>query len=669
MKLLLLPFFILFACTTQLYAVIVSPNMGQTQYRWRNNDGSETAATWRAAVNTPITITDVNDVIRLRIELANTGTDPATVTETLEYSSNGGTTWTIMNNPATNAFTYQTSTFVTNGAATTNQMGTGTAGTFAAGRIVSAPATAGTLANGSRTEYEWVIKPTANIVPATTYTFRSTGQQAVPTVYPTLTMANVACSGTPTAGTTNAATLAPACAATTQLSLTGNSIATGINFQWQYNTTGTWVNFGTNAATQTSPPVVTATQYRCVLTCTSTGGGSSQSTPVSVAPLPIPVNIGNDTTICPGVTYILNPGNPGATYLWSTNATTQTITVNQPGNYSVLVTLANGCTGSDARVITAGIVPQNNLPATVDLCEGETATLNAGNSGSTFSWTPGGATTQTLNVTTGGTKSVVIKSTTGCITNSSTNVTMRPLPVVDLGNDTSICNGAQIVLDAGNPTHSFVWSPSGATTQTVNASDSGTYKVTVTTSYGCESIDEKHVAYLPAPHVQGFNFIPLFFEDLGKVKFQALVPTSVTSYLWNFGDGSPASSLVSPTHTYPASGTYTASLKVFNGCGTYETSLVINVDKITGLVTLDKNEADVVVYPNPSTDMLTIDNRSVDLKMEGLTIFNMLGAIVYQETISGSQKQLRVGQLASGIYSMRILTSKGYVVRKFEVRH
>lgn len=669
MKFLLLPIFIFFACTTQLYAVIVSPNLGQTQYRWRNDNGSETAATWRAAVNTPITITDVNDVIRLRIELANTGTDIATVTETLEYSANGGTTWTVMNNPATNAFIYQTSTFVTNGAATTNQMGTGTPGTFAAGRIVTAPATATTLANGGRTEYEWVIKPTANIVPATTYTFRSSGQQATPTVYPTLTMSNTACTGMPTAGTTNAAAVSVPCGTTTQLSLTGNSISTGISFQWQLDTNGTWTNFGTNASTQTTPPVVKNTQYRCVLTCTNTGGGISQSVPVAVGPQAIPVNIGNDTTICPGITYTLNPGNPGASYLWSTNATTQTITVNQAGIYSVLVTLANGCTGSDSRTVTPGVVPQNNLAATTDLCEGETATLNAGNSGSTFSWTPGGATTQTLNVTTGGTKSVAIKSTTGCIINSSTNVIMRPLPVVDLGNDTSICNGAQITLDAGNPGHAFVWSPSGATTQTLTAADSGTYSVMVTTSFGCESEDEKHIAYLPAPYVEGFNFIPLFFENLGKVKFQALGPTSVISYLWNFGDGSPTSTLVSPTHTYPASGIYTATLKVFNGCGDYETSLSINVDNITGVVTLENNEADVVLFPNPSSNILTIDNRSTDLKMKEITIFNVLGAIVYKNAVTGNRNEVAVGQLASGIYSVRILTSKGYVIRKFEVHH
>ena len=130
---------------------------------------------------------------------------------------------------------------------------------------------------------------------------------------------------------------------------------------------------------------------------------------------------------------------------------------------------------------------------------------------------------------------------------SSTDVIMRPLPVVNLGNDTNICNGTQISLDADNPTHTYLWLPSGLTTKTIIAADSGTYSVTVTSSFNCESTDSKHVAYLSASRVDGFNFIPLFNENLGKVKFEALSPVSVSSYLWNFGDGSANSTQISST--------------------------------------------------------------------------------------------------------------------------
>ncbi len=57
--------------------------------------------------------------------------------------------------------------------------------------------------------------------------------------------------------------------------------------------------------------------------------------------------------------------------------------------------------------------------------------------------------------------------------------------------------------------------------------------------------------------------------------------TNATSYLWNFGDGTPTSTATAPTHTYTSSGTFTASLVAYNanGCfGTSDTSfLTINV--------------------------------------------------------------------------------------------
>ncbi len=379
------------------------------------------------------------------------------------------------------------------------------------------------------------------------------------------------------------------------------------------------------------------------------------------------VNIGNDTTICPGISYTFNAGNPGATYAWNTGATTQSITTGNAGTYSVLVTAANGCTASDAINIAPGIAPVNNLPATTDLCAGQTASLNAGNTGSTFLWTPGNAATQFINVTTAGTYSVRIKSVNGCIINSSTNVVIRPLPVAALGNDTSICEGDQIVLNAGNPGYSYLWN-TNATTQTIAITDSGTYTVTVTTPYNCVHTEDQHVAYLPSPRVEGFNFIPLFYENLGKVQFSPLNPTHVNSYEWNFGDGSPVSTQINPMHVYTAGGHYEVSLKVYNGCGNFTISLPINVDIVTGIVKLDKDVADVALYPNPSREYITIDNKSDKIRMEEVMVFNMLGAVVYNQQASSANKhQISVARLAAGMYTVRILTNQGFVIRKFEV--
>lgn len=438
----------------------------------------------------------------------------------------------------------------------------------------------------------------------------------------------------------------------------------GASIKWYANATGgTALATGNTFAT---PSLAATTTYYV-----SAVSGTCESAPrtavvATIRTVPV-VNIGNDTTICPGISYTLNATTTNATYQWNTGATTPTITVNAAGIYSVVVTV-NGCSGADEKVITPGVAPVNNLAATTNLCSGETATLNAGNAGSTFLWTPGAATTQIINVTAGGTYSVQVKSVHGCIINSSTNVVIRPLPVAALGNDTSICSGDQITLDAGNPGYSYLWN-TGATSQTITVTDSGTYSVTVTTPYNCVNTEDKHVAFLPAPYVEGFNFIPLFYEELGKVKFSPLNPTSVNSYKWDFGDGSPISTQVNPEHIYASSGQYNVTLTVYNGCSSYSTSLTINVDLPTGIVTLSGDQAVVNIYPNPANQVIAIENKSSDIKMKEIMVFNTLGAMVYHNKANNSQQhQLSVTEFASGMYIVRVVTDKGFIVRKFEVR-
>jgi hypothetical protein len=68
---------------------------------------------------------------------------------------------------------------------------------------------------------------------------------------------------------------------------------------------------------------------------------------VTVKPLP-DVFLGNDTTLMEGDSILLDAGNPGALYLWSTGDTTQTIIVNETGYYSVVVT--NDCGNGEDEI-------------------------------------------------------------------------------------------------------------------------------------------------------------------------------------------------------------------------------------------------------------------------------------------------------------------------------
>lgn len=400
------------------------------------------------------------------------------------------------------------------------------------------------------------------------------------------------------------------------------------------------------------------------------GGGGCESprqqVTASMYARPV-VNLGNDTTICPGVTYVLNAGNPGATYEWNTTANTQTISTNAAGVYSVLVTSPNGCAGSGSIMITPGATPTHPLTATTSLCECESVLLHAGNSGCTYQWLPNNETSQAIVVTSPGTYSVTIKSIDGCKVTSATNVIQRPLPLPSLIADTSICPGDGIVLDAGNTGYNYSWN-TGATTQTIPVTDSGTYEVLITSPYDCALEESVHVAYLPLPTTEGFNFIPLFHERLGKVQFHPLLPKNVDSYLWDFGDGSATTTLPDPLHTYASSGHYDVTLTVFNGCGNTQTTLPIFVDNATGTVSLEKNAFHIAVYPNPAQDRIRIESKGADNDLIEIQVYNMLGALVQTERAKGDMHIMEIGHLAKSLYTLRIHTKLGIVSKKIEVR-
>jgi PKD repeat protein len=188
---------------------------------------------------------------------------------------------------------------------------------------------------------------------------------------------------------------------------------------------------------------------------------------------------------CPGATITLNAGNVGASYLWSNSATTQSINVTASGTYDVRVTNSFKCVGRDTINILPGANPVVFLGNDTTLCPGVTLTLNAGNLGSTYLWSPntGAVTTQTYGANAPGTYYVRVTNAQKCVGRDTIVITGTTGPIVNLGNDTTLCPGATIVLNAGNPGATYLYN-TGATTQTLAVTTAGTYSVRVTTGGG-----------------------------------------------------------------------------------------------------------------------------------------------------------------------------------------
>jgi hypothetical protein len=171
----------------------------QGVWRWRNDNGSETSATWRADQNVPITIANTDSIIRLRIELYNNGSGGILDNAVFEDSSNeAGSGWTrIFDTSEANAFKLAgSSPFVTDLEPTTHQLNGQPIPpySFTPGKVIVATDSLPkqTLANGKTSEFEYAIKPTSNIKPGVTYYFRvDAATYLVGYQFPSLTTAAV----------------------------------------------------------------------------------------------------------------------------------------------------------------------------------------------------------------------------------------------------------------------------------------------------------------------------------------------------------------------------------------------------------------------------------------------------------------------------------------------
>lgn len=109
----------------------------------------------------------------------------------------------------------------------------------------------------------------------------------------------------------------------------------------------------------------------------------------------LPISLGADTTVCQGNSITIGNFVGNNTYLWSTGATTPSITVNTPGNYAVTCTAPGGCFGIDTIAVAqaAGV----NASFTVDttFCP-QIVFVDNSTGASSWSWTFGDGGTSTL---------------------------------------------------------------------------------------------------------------------------------------------------------------------------------------------------------------------------------------------------------------------------------
>ncbi|MCD4680093.1 MAG: tandem-95 repeat protein, partial [Bacteroidales bacterium] len=219
------------------------------------------------------------------------------------------------------------------------------------------------------------------------------------------------------------------------------------------------------------------------------------------------VSAGPDATICEGecVTVSTMFAPAGSTYMWSNNATTNSIVVcpTTSETYTVTVTDLNGCTGSDNASVTVNPNPVANAGSDTAFCIGACIDLAAAGAGSggTYAWNTG-ATDAIINVcpTSTTTYTVIVTNQYGCTDVDDVTVTVNPLSIADAGPQQTICVGPGVCASlSATGGVDYTWS-TGDTDASINVCPTVTtiYTVTVVDANGCSDSDEVTItAFVP----------------------------------------------------------------------------------------------------------------------------------------------------------------------------
>jgi len=196
-------------------------------------------------------------------------------------------------------------------------------------------------------------------------------------------------------------------------------------------------------------------------------------------------------------------------------------TTSVAGNYSVVVTDANGCTGGGSGTLTVYANPTvavnsqavcaSALPATV------TATPAGGMGPYSYLWTvpsgpnPGNVASFTTSVA--GTYMVVVTDANGCTGGGSGTLTVNANPTASAGSDQTVCANNPVAI-GGSPTasggtgpYTYSWLPTtgldDATAANPNATitSATTYTVTVTDNNGCTATSSVNLTLVPQPEL------------------------------------------------------------------------------------------------------------------------------------------------------------------------
>jgi gliding motility-associated-like protein len=277
------------------------------------------------------------------------------------------------------------------------------------------------------------------------------------------------------------------------------------------------------------------------------------------------------------ITTNVTGGTAPYNYLWSTTATTSSLSGLSVGTYTLTVTDSAGCVKTNTFNLIS--VPPLSVPftSTNAICGGNNGSITVTPTGTppySYQWTPAVSATNSATALAAGTYYVQVTDSNGCmltdtITISSIATFSLSSSVAPLGCD-SLAGGSATVIVSPPGTYTYQWLPSGGTNATASGLPSGTYTCIVTDSNSCvDSVTVLILPVIPITFAQSSTNVLCNTNNTGTASLTNVNGgTPPYSYLWS--DNSTGSSINSV-----AAGVYTFTITDANSCTTTGTVTVI----------------------------------------------------------------------------------------------
>ena len=622
---------------------------------------------------------------------AATTTYTVTATNANGCSATANSTLTVISTPTASISVVETS-------GTTNNDGTICSGSSA---TLTATAT-------GATSYVWSTgATTAAITPSPSST----------TIY-TVTVSNAnGCTGTASSTVTvSSATANISVVETSGTTNNDGTICAGASATLTATGGGTYA-WSTGATTASiSPSPASTTTYTVTVTntagCSATTNSTLTVNTLPTASITVSETSGlqvNDATICTGDFVDLTASGASSVF-WNTSATTTTISVNPSSltTYTATVTDANGCSDSETQSIVVSALPTPSAQS-FTICFGDSITVGTNNydvSGvytdtftgingcdsvvtTTLVVSPQITISQSFTICNGESVSVgtstyliagtyvdTLTATNGCDSLVTTILSVNP--VFATNNPIVICFGESYTISDSTYSTSGVYTnlfeaitgcdstvttnltilPLNTHSQTINLcsgetysignnnySNTGTYIDTLVSAFGCDSIVTTQLTVSsPVNVVTSVNEITI------------TATASNATYQWiNCANNQAIAGETSQSYTATVNGEY-AVIITQNDCS--------DTSACTTFSTIGLNElsASFNLYPNPATSTVTIASSQT---IDQIFITDLSGKVISILTEKGMNQTIDVSDLSRGMYLVKVNSQGNQITKQF----